>query len=62
MAAKIILDRIAPVRRSNSFDLPGIECRGRPAPGARGNPGRIANGDLTPGEAADIFNLIDRHK
>jgi hypothetical protein len=30
---------------------------GRPAPGARGNPER---GDLTPGEAADIFNLVDR--
>jgi hypothetical protein len=27
MAAKIILDRIAPVRRSSSFDLPRIECR-----------------------------------
>ena len=26
MAAKIILDRVAPVRSSHSFDLPKIEC------------------------------------
>jgi hypothetical protein len=26
-AAKIILDRLVPVRRSSSFDLPRVECR-----------------------------------
>jgi hypothetical protein len=58
-AAKIILDRIAPVRRSNSFDLPRIERRAdRRARAAILD--AVANGDLTPGEAADIFNLIDR--
>jgi hypothetical protein len=59
-AAKIILDRIAPVRRSNSFDLPRIECRADRLPARAAILDAVANGDLTPGEAADIFNLIDR--
>ena len=60
MAAKIILDRIAPVRRSNSFDLPRIECRTDRLAARVAVLDAVANGDLTPGEAADIFNLIDR--
>lgn len=60
MAAKIILDRIAPVRRSNSFDLPRIECRADRLPARAAILDAVANGDLTPGEAVDIFNLIDR--
>ena len=60
MAAKIILDRIAPVRRTNSFDLPRIECRADRLPARAAILDAVANGDLTPGDAADIFNLIDR--
>jgi hypothetical protein len=60
MAAKIILDRIAPVRRSSSFDLPRIECRADRLSARAAILDALANGDLTPGEAADIFNLIDR--
>jgi len=48
----------ATVRRSNSFDLP----RNAGQIGSRRAAilDAVANGDLTPGEAADIFNLIDR--
>ena len=60
MAAKIILDRIAPVRRSSSFDLPRIECWADRLPARAAILNAVANGDLTPGEAADIFNLVDR--
>ena len=50
MAAKIILDRIAPVRRSNSFDLPRIERRADRLATRAAILDPIANGDLTPGE------------
>src|ERR1700720_4509274 len=47
-------------RRSSSFDLPRIECRADRLPARAAILNAVANGDLTPGEAADIFNLIDR--
>ena len=59
-AAKIVLDRIAPVRRSNPFDLPKIEGWADRLPARAAILNAVANGDLTPGEAADIFNLVDR--
>jgi hypothetical protein len=51
MAAKIILDRIAPVRRSNSFALPAIECREDKLPARTAILEAVANGLLTPSEA-----------
>jgi ribosomal protein L17 len=60
-AAKIILDRIAPVSRRQcvSFDLPKIESLDDEV-AARGVVlSAVADGDLTPGEAAVISELID---
>ena len=58
MAAKIIHDRIAPVRRSNSFDLPRIECRADRLPARAAILEAVADGDLTPGDAAEISKLV----
>ena len=60
-AAKIILDRIAPVRRDRpvSFDLPKIE---RPADAVAASAAildAVSEGALTPGEAAEISKLIE---
>ena len=59
-AAKINLDRIAPVRRSISFDLPRIE--GWANVGAARAPilEAVADGNLMPSEAADIFKLVEK--
>jgi hypothetical protein len=53
MAAKIILDRIAPVSRRQcvSFDLPKIESLDDEVAARAAVLGAVANGDLTPGEA-----------
>jgi hypothetical protein len=59
MAAEIILDRIAPVRRSHSFDLPKIECRADRLPARAAILDAVANGNLTPGEAVGISQLIE---
>jgi hypothetical protein len=60
--SKIILDRIAPVRRDRpvSFDLPKIE---RPADAVAASAAildAVSEGALTPGEAAEISKLIER--
>ncbi|MFZ0494974.1 MAG: DUF5681 domain-containing protein [Methylocella sp.] len=60
MAAKIILDRIAPVRRSRRFDLPRVEGSDDVAGTRAAVLGGVAGGALTPGDAADVFRLIDR--
>jgi hypothetical protein len=59
-AAKIILDRLVPVRRSNSFDLPRIECRADRLPARAAILEAVANGDLTPSDAMDVFTLVDK--
>jgi hypothetical protein len=58
-AAKIILDRIAPVRRSTSFDLPRIEGWADVGAARAAILEAVADGDLTPGEAVVISELID---
>jgi len=60
MAAKIILDRIAPVRRSNSFDMPRIESRDDVGPARVAVLDAVADGVLTAGDAMDVFELIRR--
>jgi hypothetical protein len=61
MAAKIILDRIAPVSRRQcvSFDLPKIESQDDEVAARAAVLGAVADGDLTPGEAVVISELID---
>ena len=59
MAAKIILDRIAPVRRSHSFDLPKIECPDDEVAARAAILSAVADGSLTPGEAVGISQLIE---
>jgi hypothetical protein len=59
-AAKIILDRIAPVRRSNSFDMPRIESRDDVGPARMAVLDAVADGVLTAGDAMDVFELIRR--
>jgi hypothetical protein len=60
-AARIVLDRIAPARRDNpvTFDLPKIE---RPADAVAVHTAilaAVANGEISPGEAADVARLVD---
>jgi Family of unknown function (DUF5681) len=60
-AAKIVLDRLAPVSRRQcvSFDLPKIETLDDEVAARAAVLGSVADGDLTPGEAAVISELID---
>jgi hypothetical protein len=57
-AAKIILDRLVPVRRAVSFDLPKIECKADVVPANAAILAAVADGDLTPGDAAEISKLV----
>jgi hypothetical protein len=59
MAAKIILDRIAPVRRSHSFDLPKIERPDDEVAARAAILSVVADGSLIPGEAVGISQLIE---
>jgi hypothetical protein len=59
-AAKIILDRIAPVRRSRAFALPAVTCEADKAKAHEAVLDAVANGDLMPGEIRDVCRLIDR--
>jgi hypothetical protein len=59
-AAKIILDRIAPVRRSSSFDLPRIEGWADVGAARAAILEAVADGNLMPSEAADIFKLVEK--
>ena len=60
-AAKIILDRIAPVRRGRpvSFDLPKIERSADAVAASAAILDAVSEGSLTPGEAAEISKLIE---
>ena len=60
-AARIVLDRIAPTRRDNpvTFALPKIK---RPADAVAASAAilsAVAGGRLTPGEALEVFKLIE---
>jgi hypothetical protein len=57
-AAKIILDRIAPVRRAVPFDLPRIESKADVVSANAAILAAVADGDLTPGDAAGILKLV----
>jgi Family of unknown function (DUF5681) len=59
-AAKIILDRIAPMRRSISFDLPRIEGWADVGAARAAILEAVADGNLMPSEAADIFKLVEK--
>jgi tellurite resistance protein len=61
MAAKIILDRIAPVRRGQGvfFDLPKIERSDDEVAARAAILSAVADGNLTPGEAVEISRLIE---
>jgi hypothetical protein len=61
MAAKIILDRIAPVRRGQGvfFDLPKIERSDDEVAARAAILSAVADGSLTPVEAVEISRLIE---
>jgi hypothetical protein len=60
-AARIILDRIAPARRDNpvSFELPKVESAADAVAAQSAILSAVANGEITPGEAAEVSKLID---
>lgn len=60
-AARIILDRIAPARRDNpvSFELAKIESAADAVAAQSAILYAVANGEITPGEAAEVSKLID---
>ena len=60
-AARIVLDRIAPARRDNlvAFELPKVESASEAAAASSAILRAVASGELTPGEALDISQLID---
>lgn len=61
VAARIVLDRIAPARRDNplSFDLPKIESPSDAANAMGAILDAVANGEITPSEAVEVAKLID---
>ena len=61
VAARIVLDRIAPARRDNpvAFELPKIESAADAVAAQSAILSAVANGELTPGEAAEVSKLID---
>lgn len=60
-AARIVLDRIAPARRDNpvSFELPKIESAADAVAAQSAILSAVANGEITPGEAAEVSKLVD---
>ncbi len=58
-AAKIILDRICPPRRSPPFHLPAIERDEDSLAAKQAVMAAVAGGDLTPSDAVDVFRLIE---
>ena len=61
MAAKIILDRIAPMRRDSptSFPLPKIERPTDAVAASAAILSEVADGNLTPGEGREVAKLIE---
>jgi hypothetical protein len=62
-AAKIVLDRVVPVRKGNfvSFQLPPIRSAAEALNASNGVLSACASGQITPQEAAEINNLIGSH-
>lgn len=62
-AARIVLDRIAPVRRDRPvvFDLPPIETTADLPKATNALLQAVASGELTPSEASDIGKAVDAH-
>jgi hypothetical protein len=62
-AAKIVLDRVAPIRKGSlvPFSLPEIRSAAGALEASNAVLSACANGEITPQEAADINNLIARH-
>ena len=60
-AARIVLDRIAPARRDNpvSFELPKIERPSDAVAASAAILAAVADGSLTPCEAAEISKLVE---
>jgi hypothetical protein len=60
-AARLVLDRIAPVRKDNPvrFDLPAIESASDASAAMAAILRAVASGELTPGEAGDVAKLIE---
>jgi hypothetical protein len=62
-AARIVLDRITPVRRDRPvvFDLPPIETAADLPKATNALLQAVATGELTPSEASDIGKAVDAH-
>ncbi|GEP04837.1 DUF5681 domain-containing protein [Methylobacterium oxalidis] len=62
-AARLVLDRIAPIRRDRpvTFQLPPIETTADLPKATNALLQAVASGDLTPAEASDIGKAVDAH-
>jgi hypothetical protein len=62
-AARIVLDRITPVRRDRPvmFELPTIEATADLPKATNALLQAVASGELTPSEASDIGKAVDAH-
>src|ERR1700712_5018908 len=62
-AARIVLDRITPVRRDRPvvFELPPIETTADLPKATNALLQAVASGELTPSEASDIGKAVDAH-
>jgi Family of unknown function (DUF5681) len=62
-AARIVLDRITPVRRDRPvvFELPAIETTADLPNATNALLQAVASGELTPSEASDIGKAVDAH-
>ncbi len=63
-ALRLCLDRIAPARKDApvSFDLPGIETAEDAANAARAILRAVADGDVTPLEAASVMAVVEQFR
>jgi hypothetical protein len=63
-ALRLCIDRIAPARKDApvSFDLPDIETADDAANAARAILKAVAEGDITPIEAATVMGVIDQFR
>ena len=63
IAARIVLDRITPVRRDRPvvFDLPAIGTTADLPKATNALLQAVASGELTPSEASDIGKAVDAH-
>jgi len=64
MALRLCLERIAPPRKdvAVTFDLPRMETARDAAKAASAVLGAVANGELTPTEAAHIMALVETYR